>query len=289
MASRSFALVSCAEALELDTDLGLLVQAFTDIGQRVQIVQWDDPNQDWERFDITIVRSPWDYHERYQEFLDWINRVNLLTLLLNPADVLRWNTDKRYLAELIDAGMAVIPTTFLTTQDDVAMLTYDDDLVLKPTVSAGSNNTHRFVGDAVAARMCASELVAQGHVVMVQPYQHNIDLMGETGLVYFGGQFSHAFCKGAVLGTQPRIANSLFVQEEISGTTAQADELALGLIVLEYVTSKFGSTPLYARVDIVRSADGAPALMEVELTEPSFFLHISNGSANRFAQAAWIA
>ena len=281
--------MSCAEALELDTDLGLLVQAFTDIGQRVQIVQWDDPNQDWERFDITIVRSPWDYHERYQEFLDWINRVNLLTLLLNPADVLRWNTDKRYLAELIDAGMAVIPTTFLTTQDDVAMLTYDDDLVLKPTVSAGSNNTHRFVGDAVAARMCASELVAQGHVVMVQPYQHNIDLMGETGLVYFGGQFSHAFCKGAVLGTQPRIANSLFVQEEISGTTAQADELALGLIVLEYVTSKFGSTPLYARVDIVRSADGAPALMEVELTEPSFFLHISNGSANRFAQAAWIA
>lgn len=289
MSSRSFALVSCAEALALDTDLEPLVRAFTDIGQSARIAIWDDPEQDWAQFDVVIVRSPWDYHERYEEFLDWIDRVSLLTHLLNPAEVLRWNTDKRYLAELLDEGVSVIPTIFLKTQADVMGLTDADDLVIKPTISAGANNTHRFVNDIAAARQCASELVAQGREVMVQPYQHNIDQLGETGLVYFGGQFSHAFRKGAILGAQSRTANSLFVQEEISVTTAQTDELALGAIVLEFLISKFGSVPLYARVDLVRSEIGEPTLMEVELTEPSFFLHTSNGSANRFAEAAWVA
>ena len=281
--------MSCAQARGLDTDLPLLVNEFIALGQHVQIVDWDDPSFDWAQFDVTIVRSPWDYHERHAEFLRWIDRVSVVTHLHNSPDVLRWNTDKRYLADLIDAGIAVIPTSFLTTQADVEKFSFADDVVLKPTVSAGSNNTHRFVNDAAAAATCAGELVAQGSVVMVQPYQSSIDEMGETGLVYFGGQFSHAFRKGAILGAQSRIANSLFVQEEISHTTAQADELLLGGAVLEYITSRFGSAPLYARVDMVESEDATPTLMEVELTEPSFFLHTSHGSANRFAAAAWIA
>ena len=281
--------MSCAQARGLDTDLPLLVNEFIALGQHVQIVDWDDPSFDWAQFDVTIVRSPWDYHERHAEFLRWIDRVSVVTHLHNSPDVLRWNTDKRYLADLIDAGIAVIPTSFLTTQADVEKFSFADDVVLKPTVSAGSNNTHRFVNDAAAAATCAGELVAQGRVVMVQPYQRSIDEMGETGLVYFGGQFSHAFRKGAILGAQSRIANSLFVQEEISHTTAQADELLLGGAVLEYITSRFGSAPLYARVDMVESEDATPTLMEVELTEPSFFLQTSHGSANRFAAAAWIA
>lgn len=263
--------MSCAQARDLDTDLPLLVNEFIALGQHVQIVDWDDPTLDWTQFDVTIVRSPWDYHERYAEFLQWIDRVSMVTHLLNSPDVLRWNTDKCYLTDVIDAGIAVIPTSFLTTQADVEMFAFADDVVLKPTVSAGSNNTHRFVNDVAAAAKCAGELVAQGRVVMVQPYQISIDEMGETGLVYFGGQFSHAFRKGAILGAQSRVANSLFVQEEISHTTARATELLLGGAVLEYITSRFGSAPLYARVDMVESADGTPTLMEVELTEPSFF------------------
>lgn len=281
--------MSCVQARDLDTDLPLLVDEFIALGQHVQIVDWDDPTLDWAQFDVSIVRSPWDYHERYAEFLRWIDRVSVVTHLCNSPGVLRWNTDKRYLADLIDAGIAVIPTSFLTTQADVKESSFADDVVLKPTVSAGSNNTHRFVNDAAAAATCADEMVAQGRVVMVQPYQLSIDEMGETGLVYFGGQFSHAFRKGAILGAQSRVANSLFVEEEISHTTAQANELLLGEVVLEYITSRFGSAPLYARVDMVESADGTPTLMEVELTEPSFFLHTSHGSANRFAEAAWIA
>lgn len=195
MTSRSFALVSCAQARDLDTDLPLLVNEFIALGQHVQIVDWDDPTLDWTQFDVTIVRSPWDYHERYAEFLQWIDRVSMVTHLLNSPDVLRWNTDKCYLTDVIDAGIAVIPTSFLTTQADVEMFAFADDVVLKPTVSAGSNNTHRFVNDVAAAAKCAGELVAQGRVVMVQPYQISIDEMGRPALCILVGNLATPFAR----------------------------------------------------------------------------------------------
>ena len=41
----------------------------------------------------------------------------------------------------------------------------------------------------------------------------------------------------------------------------------------------------YARVDLIRDADGAPRLLELELTEPSLFFAHAEGSADRFAAA----
>ena len=42
---------------------------------------------------------------------------------------------------------------------------------------------------------------------------------------------------------------------------------------------------LYARVDLVPGPDGAPLLMELEVTEPCLFLLQSQGAAERFAAA----
>ena len=42
---------------------------------------------------------------------------------------------------------------------------------------------------------------------------------------------------------------------------------------------------LYARVDLIPDADGAPLLVELELAEPSLFLGTAPGSADRFADA----
>jgi O-ureido-D-serine cyclo-ligase len=39
----------------------------------------------------------------------------------------------------------------------------------------------------------------------------------------------------------------------------------------------------YARVDLIRSDDGHPRLLELELTEPSLFFAQAPGSADRFA------
>jgi len=120
---------------------------------------------------------------------------------------------------------------------------------------------------------------------MVQPYQRFIDDKGETGLLYFGGRFSHAFRKGAILSAGETVHNDLYVEEEISARTPTDQERELGDRVVAWLGRRFGTPPLYARVDMVKGQRGTPALMEVELAEPSLFLHVSPGSAERFVGA----
>src|SRR5205823_14548407 len=72
---------------------------------------WDDPAVDWSAFALVVLRSPWDYTERRDAFVAWVE--SLGERVLNPPDVVRWNTDKRYLADLDAAGLPVVPTTFL--------------------------------------------------------------------------------------------------------------------------------------------------------------------------------
>jgi hypothetical protein len=90
--------VSCASARDNDTDLPLIVRALGDRGIVAEITDWDDLRTDWGRFAAAIVRSPWDYHRRYAEFLAWVGRVSQETVLHNAAEVIRWNTDKTYIA-----------------------------------------------------------------------------------------------------------------------------------------------------------------------------------------------
>ena len=55
--------------------------------------------------------------------------------------------------------------------------------------------------------------------------------------------------------------------------------------MLAWVRERTGEVPLYARVDLVPGDDGAPQVIEVELTEPSLFLTTDDGAAARFAAA----
>lgn len=284
---RPIALVSSAYARELDTDLPYLVRAFADRGVTAEIIDWDTADEDWTRFSSAVIRSPWDYHRRFAEFLAWIDRVSTLTTLWNTADVVRWNLDKHYLAEMTAAGLDVIPTTYVESGDDLGGLTelLGGDIVVKPTVSAGANNSWRHTGEADAAAVHAHEVLALGKSVMIQPYQRFIDDKGETDLVYFGGRFSHAFRKGAILSAGEMVHNDLYVEEEISARTPTDQERDLGDRVVAWLGERFGTAPLYARVDMVKGQRGTPVLMEVELAEPSFFLHVSPGSAERFVAA----
>ena len=283
------ALVSSAEAREHDTDLPLITEALGSLGIDSDIIDWDTAAADWKRFDAAVVRSPWDYHRRYDEFLAWLDAVSGATRLFNDADIIRWNTDKAYLAELIDAGMPVIPTTYiggaqaLVDASDAGVLS--GDVVVKPTVSAGSNNTERHRSSRVRAAAHVASLIDKGMTAMVQPYQDGIDTHGESGLLYFNGEFSHAFRKGAILATGDNVKNGLFVVEDIGERQASPAERELGDSVVAFVAHRFGGAPLYARVDMVPGADGSPVLMEVELAEPSLFLHTSDGAARRFAEA----
>lgn len=279
------ALVTIDEARHHDTDLQLLADALGRSGATVELVSWDDAAADWKRFVAAIVRSPWDYHWRLAEFLSWADRVSHETKLFNSADVLRWNTDKVYLRDAVEFGVPVIPTAFVTDDAGVGSVVLPRDVVVKPTVSAGSNDTLRFVDDEAGARAHIRHVLSLGKKAMVQPYQARVDDRGETGLLFFNGTFSHAFCKAAILSQGESERNGLFVVEEITSRTPRADEIAVGEKVLDLLRSRFGEAPLYARIDMVDGDDGAPLVMEIELAEPSMFFHVAEGSADRYADA----
>lgn len=285
--TRPVALVSCDEARHHDHDLDPIIRALGDRGRIAQVVNWDDSSQDWSGFDAVIVRSPWDYHHRYDEFLQWVNNVSTQTQLLNCEEILTWNTNKVYLGEMIEAGIAVIPTTFVASAEEMVQVNdqLSGDVVVKPTVSAGSNNTKRHMHQSVEAAAHVLSLLDSGKVAMVQPYQRFIDERGETGMLYFNGEFSHAFRKGAILSDGEGAMNGLFVEEDIRTRQPSGQERELGDDVMSFIFNKFGYYPLYARVDVVRGSAGVPVLMELELAEPSLYLHTGSDAASRFASA----
>lgn len=267
------ALVTCRAAVHLDTDLPLLTRELPE----ATVVSWDDPLVDWNAFDVAVIRSTWDYHSRRDDFLRWAHHVSDVSKLWNPIDVIEWNTDKRYLAELRRGGIPVVPTVFCDEVDGLSDLALDGDVVVKPSVGAGSNGVLRSRGDRGAAFGHARSLIAVGLTVMVQPYLAGVDEVGETGLVYVGGAFSHAFRKSAILAAPVEFEGDLMASETSDPHTATAAERELGDRVLDQLPDT-----AYARIDLLPTPDG-PVLLEAELTEPSLFLHHDGAAAARAA------
>jgi glutathione synthase/RimK-type ligase-like ATP-grasp enzyme len=245
---------------------------------------WDADETDWAEYGAVVVRSTWDYQLRREEFLRWAATV---PALLNPLDVLVWNTDKRYLAELAAEGIGAIETRFVEPGSALC-LPEAGEIVLKPSVSAGSRDTARFaLGDASGrerAERLVAEIHAGGRVAMLQPYLGRVDRLGETALVYIGGRFSHAVRKGPLLRPGEGPTEGFFAPETIAAREAGEAERALGERVLESVARRFG-TLLYARVDVAPGDGGEPVVLEVELTEPSLFFGHGDGAVRRFTEA----
>jgi glutathione synthase/RimK-type ligase-like ATP-grasp enzyme len=218
-----------------------------------------------------VVRSTWDYADRRADFLAWAES---LPRVLNSADVLRWNTDKRYL----DSIPSTISTEFL--EPGAQFVAPDVPFVVKPSIGAGSIEAARYGGGDVRADEHVRRLHAAGKTVMVQPYVEAVDRHGETALLYLGGELSHAVRKEALLPRSGEVGEGLYVEERITATQASADELVLGERALSAVPFPREAL-VYARVDLLPG----PVVLEVELTEPSLFLAYGEGSAERFADA----
>jgi glutathione synthase/RimK-type ligase-like ATP-grasp enzyme len=281
-------LVTARAARGLDEDEPPLHMALQAAGCSVQSVEWDDERVDWRSFDLALLRSAWDYAERISEFLGWTQRVSTLTRVLNPPSVVRWNTDKHYLAELGRGGVATVPSTFVEPGDDAAQVVRralemypNPELVVKPAIGAGSRDTQRHQRSQVAATVAhAQRLLDGGRSVLLQPYLDRVDKDGETALMFFEGQFSHAIRKGPLLPPGGAATTGLFAAETIEPRIPGADEMRLAHRVIAAIPL---GVPLYARVDLIRDDVGAPRLLELELTEPSLFFAHAAGSAERFA------
>ncbi|MEC3976650.1 ATP-grasp domain-containing protein [Amycolatopsis sp. H20-H5] len=283
--TREAILVACAKMPESNGDEHAVLPALRDLGFAPRWASWDDKTVDFGAAEVVILRATWDYPDRREEFLDWCESV---PALCNPAAVARWNTDKTYLSELIDAGVPTVATTLVEPGDDFRWP--DKDFVVKPSVGAGSVGVARFTADATgAAAGHLAKLHAEGRTALIQPYQSSVDTEGEIALVFFGGIYSHAFAKGAMLGRSTMDASGMYVSEKLAVAKPSAAFRALAEDALDAAASLLGllrAELLYARVDVVGGEGGKPLLLELELTEPSLgFRQADEDAPLRFASA----
>ncbi len=258
-------LASCAALPEGDGDDAGLVTALRNRGLHARWLPWDDP--DTLDADLVILRATWDYSERRDEFLSWSRSVKHL---VNSAQIVEWNTDKRYLDDLHRTGVPVVPTAYFEVGEQVRIP--DGEVVVKPAVGAGSNGAQRFV-DAAAALAHAEALQARGRAVLVQPYDPRV-ADGETAMVFLGGRQSHAFTKGPMLppaGQPPAFEETgTYAHESLSPADPDDDVWQVGRSAVDAVLRRFNLEPedlLYARVDVIGGPQD-PRVLELELVEP---------------------
>ena len=290
----SIGIATCAELPDLDEDERRLLDALTALGAEAVPAVWDDPLIDWSSFDAVILRATWDYSRRIEEFIAWTRRVASVSILLNPADIVEWNTNKRYLTDLATAGVPVVPTVFVEVpQSSSVSVSWEPpagfaEFVVKPVVSAGSRDTMRYspVTSGDAPDLHVRRLLAAGEAVMIQPYLEAVDTIGETALVFIGGEFSHAVCKGQMLrlDAEGEKVAGLYVVEEITPRSSSPAERAVADAALAAIPGGLDRV-LYARVDVIPDASGEPVVLELELTEPSLFFRHDHTAAPRLAAA----
>lgn len=281
----SVAIAGCAEH-PVDAEGHLLLAALRAHGVRAQPVIWtEEPADGWDAFDLVVIRATWDYTFALPQFLAWTRTVGG-DRLLNPPDVLAWNADKRYLADLAGAGIRTIATQHLAP--GAPFTPPPGRFVVKPAVAGGARGAQVFDEQRhEQARAHVAKLHGAGHDLLVQPYLDAVDGdEGESALVFIEGELSHVMRKGPLLALDLPAVETGFRAEQMSVVAEPAaDVVALGRRTLAEVHERFGGPLLYARVDVLRDGAGEPAVLELELIEPSLFLDFVPGSAEAVARA----
>lgn len=249
-------------------------------GARVVATPWTDHLEDASGLadhDLILPVIAWGYHRDHDRWLAGCETWARAGLPMdNPAEVLRWNSDKAYLARLADKGVPIPPTRWTdgVTRDQVDAAFAETGapvLIVKPTVSAGAFRTLRLSpGEALTE--------APEGAALIQPYLKSIETEGETSLLFFGGRFSHAVNKRPVPG-------DFRIQMQFGGlyrtVTPDAEAMALAQQVLGAIDEPL----LYARIDLARDEAGRWVLMEAELIEPDFYLDHDPANGAGFAAA----
>ena len=246
-------------------------------GATVDPVPWTRAD-DLSAYDLVLPLVVWGYHLQYADWVAFLDRIEADHLpVVNPPELLRWNSDKVYLTELGAKGVPTVETIEVEHLNAAELAAAADtfgtpELVVKPPVSASATGTHRvWVGDEIPA----SEF---GQRMMIQPFLPSIATEGEYAVILFDGVYSHTVVKRPKSGdfrVQPHLGGSTEPCEPPPG----AGDLAKAAL---------GAAPApatYARVDIVRGAGGELLIMELELIEPALFLDVAPHGENAFADS----
>lgn len=255
--------------------------ALTAAGLIVEQRVWTDPG-DLSGYDLVLPLFAWGYQRDVAGWYALLDRLEEAGLpMANPVPVLRWNSDKAYLGELGAKGVAVVPTVEVDALDDASLTEamselMTDEVVIKPAISGGADGTHRIVpGAPIPAD-------AMGRRRLVQPLMPGILTEGEYSLFFFAGKFSHAIVKRPASG-------DFRVQEQFGGREAACEASNDAQALAAQALAAAPAPPVYARVDMVGDALGTLHIMELELIEPSLFLHHAPDKGAAFGSAVYSA
>ena len=255
--------------------------ALTGAGLIVEQRVWTDPG-DLSGYDLILPLFAWGYQRDVATWYALLDRLEAEALpVANPVPVLRWNSDKAYLAELAAKGVAVVPTVEVAALDEISLTDARaqldaDEVVIKPAISGGADGTHRLAADdAIPAD-------ARGQRRLVQPLMPGILTEGEYSLFFFTGNFSHAIVKRPAAG-------DFRVQEQFGGRETAWEAIPAAQALATAALAAAPAPPVYARVDMVGDATGKLHIMELELIEPSLFLHHAADKGAAFGTAVYAA
>ena len=242
------------------------------------VVYWDDLELASRGYDLAVIRTTWDYHERPDKFLKALETHERNGLrVLNPPSVVSWNMRKTYLKEL---GPSAIETVWTDVAPDARSVANAFDaldaaeIVVKPQVGAGSIRTVRLKRNAWSE---ASLIDGPIGPAMIQPYLRAIETEGERSLFWFGGQYSHAVRKVPADGDWlANVSGARFVAEAPPAAAIEAAEAA---------RARAPKDLLYVRIDLVLGDDGAWRVIEIEAIEPYLFLDFAPEGADVFVDA----
>lgn len=254
-------------------------------GLNVDRVIWNDDSVKWSDYDVVVLKAPWDYHDQLPSFLNWLDVIEKGgAKVINPSNVVKWNSDKEYLLEIADK-LPVIKTKILRPGDKLdfeALKVHfnSDKLVFKPTISAGAKHTYLIDDSNIGQMHQTLTQLIEAQSMLVQEFASEVQIEGEWSFLYFNGEYSHHLLK------QP--GKSDFRVQHYFGGTIHKPDVDKNLIeqTSKYV-EQFAKNCMYARVDgIVR--DGIFHLMELELIEPLLFLAYAN-DGQQAAQGRYLA
>lgn len=260
------ALLTCSNMPEPDVDEDVTLAALRAAGHEAELLAWNAASTPVERFDLCILRSTWDYIWHVEAFERFLEEVTASSRLLNPLPVVRWNLHKRYLCELAEAGLRVIPTQLVARGADAgadAAWRAWGDVVVKPAVSAASVDTRRFRSGELDEAEAFLARLTRHRDALVQPYVSTVERGGEKAFVCIDGRLTHGIVK------RPRFSG----EEERVGEAFEPSAQAYAFVAnaLACLPEPLGQDLLYARVDAFDDGRGGLMLSELELIEPSLF------------------
>lgn len=238
---------------------------------------WADSSFEWETTKYAIFRTTWDYFDKYNKFIIWLNETKKKTHFINSAEIIKWNIDKHYLKDLNEKGINIAKTIFVEKgqQTNLKQLFKEigcNEAVIKPAISGAAKNTFRICSNQSNKYEKIFQKLNSNECILFQEFLKNITSKGELSLIMIDGKYTHAVKKTAK-------ENDFRVQDDYGGKVTKYLPSKKEIKFAESCINAISEKTYYARVDIVYDNNEKISLSELELIEPELWFRKNTEAA----------